>query len=115
MRARYYSILGLNGAGVPSLAWHRRLAGATTGFATEVRLPEGIPGAPEGAVIVDEPVNSVAELREALNRRLPRAARELGDRSLIVSVNGAMVLANEKDHPVRNGDDVAVMRILSGG
>jgi len=115
MRARYYSILGLNGAGVPSLAWHRRLAEATTGFATEVRLPEGIPGAPEGAVIVDEPVESVAELRMALNRRLPRAVRQLENSSLIVSVNGDMVLANEKDHPVRNGDEVAVMRILSGG
>jgi len=115
MRARYYSLLGLNAAGVPSLAWHRRLAEATTGFATEVRLPEGIPGAPEGAVIVDEPVSSVAELREALNRRLPRAAGKLGDRSLIVSVNGDMVLSNEKDHPVRPADEVAVMRILSGG
>jgi aldehyde:ferredoxin oxidoreductase len=115
LKARYYAILGLNAAGVPSLAWHRRLAEVTTGYAAEVRLPEGIPGAPEGAVIVDEPVESVAGLREALNRRLPRAARKLADRSLIVSVNGDMVLANEKDHPVRNGDEVAVMRILSGG
>jgi aldehyde:ferredoxin oxidoreductase len=115
LKARYYAVLGFNAAGVPSLAWHRRLAEATTGFAAEVRLPEGIPGAPEGAVIVDEPVSSVAELREALNRRLPRAARKLADRSLIVSVNGDMVLANEKDSPVRSGDEIAVMRILSGG
>src|SRR5512139_447454 len=115
MKARYYALLGLNSAGVPSLAWHRRLAEVTTGFAAEVRLPEGIPGAPEGAVIVDEPVSSVAELRESLNRRLPHAAGKLGDRSLIVSVNGDMVLANEKDSPVRSGDEIAVMRILSGG
>lgn len=115
MRGRYYAILGLNAAGVPSLAWHMRLARATTGFAALVRLPEGIPGAPEGAVVVDEPVETVAELREALNRRLPRAAAKLADRSLIVSVNGDMVLANEKEQPVRSGDDVSVLRILSGG
>lgn len=115
LKARYYALLGLNGAGVPSLAWHRRLAEVTTGFAVEVALPDDIPGAPEGAVIVDEPVGSAAELREALNRRLPHAAKKLEDRSLVVSVNGGLVLSNERDAPVRNGDRVVVMRILSGG
>jgi aldehyde:ferredoxin oxidoreductase len=115
LKARYYAILGLNSDGVPSLGWHRGLAEAVTGFAVEVSLPDGIPGAPEGAVIVDEPVSTVAELRAALNRRLPHAVRKLDDRSLVVSVNGAIVLANEKSHPVRNGDAVAIMRILGGG
>jgi aldehyde:ferredoxin oxidoreductase len=115
LKARYYALLGLNGAGVPSLEWHRRLAEATTGFAVEVKLPEDIPGAPEGAVIVDQPVSNVAELRAELNRRLPHGARKLEDRSLIVSVNGNMILANEKDFSIRSGDGIAVMRILSGG
>jgi aldehyde:ferredoxin oxidoreductase len=115
LKSRYYALVGLNDAGVPSLGWHRRLAEATTGFAVEVKLPEGIPGAPEGAVIVDQPVSDVAELRAELNRRLPHAARKLEDRSLIVSVNGTMILANEKDVPIRTGDEIAVMRILSGG
>ncbi len=115
LKSRYYALLGLNGAGVPSLGWHRCLAEATTGFAVEVKLPEEIPGAPEGAVIVDQPVSNVAELRAELNRRLPRAAGKLEDRSLIVSVNGTMILANEKDVPIRSGDEIAVMRILSGG
>jgi aldehyde:ferredoxin oxidoreductase len=115
LKARYYALLGLNAAGVPSLEWHRRLAEATTGFAVEVKLPEDIPGAPEGAVIVDQPVSNVAELRAELNRRLPHGARKLEDRSLIVSVNGNMILANEKDFSIRSGDGIAVMRILSGG
>ncbi|GAB4365167.1 MAG: aldehyde ferredoxin oxidoreductase family protein [Deltaproteobacteria bacterium] len=115
LKRRFYALAGLNPAGVPALSWHRRLARATTGFAVEVRLPEGIPGAPEGAVVVDEPVDTVAQLREALARRLPRAAEKLADRSLVVSVNGAMVLANEKEAPVRDGDEVTVLRILSGG
>jgi aldehyde:ferredoxin oxidoreductase len=89
LKRRFYRLLGLNAAGVPALAWHRELAAAVTGFAVEVELPEGIPGAPEGAVVVDEPVASVAELRAALRRRLPHAARKLEDSSLVVSVNGS--------------------------
>jgi aldehyde:ferredoxin oxidoreductase len=115
LKKRFYAVLGLNEAGVPSLDWHRRLAEVLTGFAVEVALPGDIPGAPEGAVIVDEPVASVAELRKALHRRLPHAAGKLEDRSLVTSVNGSMVLANEKSHPVRSGDEVAVMRIMGGG
>ena len=115
LKARYYALLGLNAAGVPALEWHRRLARVTTGFAVEVELPDDIPGAPEGAVLVDEPVESVAELRKALARRLPRAASKLEDRSLVVSVNGRMILSNEQDAPVRDGDRASVLRILSGG
>ena len=115
LKVRYYDLLGLNGAGVPALEWHRRLAEAITGFAVQVTLPEGIPGAPEGAVIVDQPVSDVAGLREALKKRLPHAARKLDDSSLIVSVNGAMVLSNEDATPVRSGDEVTVMRIIAGG
>jgi aldehyde:ferredoxin oxidoreductase len=115
LKVRYYDLLGLNGAGVPALEWHRRLAEAITGFAVKVALPEGIPGAPEGAVIVDQPVSDVAGLRDALKKRLPHAARKLDDSSLIVSVNGAMVLSNEDATPVRSGDEVAVLRIIAGG
>jgi aldehyde:ferredoxin oxidoreductase len=115
LKLRYYSLLGLNAAGVPSLEWHRLLAEAITGFAVQVTLPEGIPGAPEGAVIVDQPVNDVAGLREALKRRLPHAARKLEDSSLIVSVNGTIVLSNEGATPVRSGDEVTVVRIMAGG
>jgi len=65
LKIRYYDLLGLNAAGVPSLEWHRRLAEATTGFAVKVALPEGIPGAPEGAVIVDQPVPGMAGIASA--------------------------------------------------
>lgn len=115
LKNRFYALVGLNAEGVPALSWHRRLARVTTGFAVQVTLPDDIPGAPEGAVLVDEPVETVAELREALARRLPRAAAKLDDRSLVVSVNGKMILSNEKETPIRDGDEVSVLRILSGG
>ena len=50
-----------------------------------------------------------------MKKRLPHAARKLDDSSLIVSVNGAMVLSNEDATPVRSGDEVTVMRIIAGG
>jgi sulfur carrier protein ThiS len=81
----------------------------------KVALPVGIPGAPEGAVIVDQPASDVAGLLDALKRRLPHAARKLDDSSLIVSVNGTMVLSNEDTTPVRSGDEVTVLRIIAGG
>ena len=115
LKIRYYDLLGLNAAGVPAIEWHRRLAEAITGFAVKVTLPEGIPGAPEGAVILDQPVSDVAGLQEALKKRLPHAARNLEDSSLIVSVNGTMVLSNEDATPVRSGDEVGILRIIAGG
>ena len=64
---------------------------------------------------MDQPVSDVAGLRDALKKRLPDAARKLEDSSLIVSVNGAMVLSNEDTAPVRSGDEVAIVRIMAGG
>ena len=115
LKKRYYALLGLNDAGVPSLEWHRRLAEVSTGFAVRVELPEGIPGAPEGAVILDQPFSGVDGLRDALKKRLPRAARRLEDTSLVVAVNGTVILSNENETPVRSGDEVTVLRIIGGG
>ncbi len=115
LKTRFYALTGLNAAGVPALAWHRTLAEAVTGFAVKVKLPHGFPGAPEDSVIVDQPVASVAELRQALTRRLPHAVGQLEDRSLNISVNGKMILANEKTAPIRSGDDVTLLPLLGGG
>jgi aldehyde:ferredoxin oxidoreductase len=115
LKSRYYALVGLNAAGVPSLGWHRSLAEATTGFAIKVNLPPGFPGAPEDAVIIDQPVANLAELRAALNRRLPHAVDQLEDRSLNLAVNGRMILANEKAVALRHGDEVTLLAILAGG
>ncbi len=106
--------LGLNSAGVPSLERHRGLATVTTGFAIKVTLPEGFPGVPEGAIILDQPVSTVAELRAALKRRFPLAMNQLADSSLIMAVGGTVVMANEKTYPIHNGDEIAVLRMLAG-
>ena len=115
LKSRFYAITGLNASGVPALDWHRKLARVVTGFSVQVELCGSYPGAPEGAVIVDQPAANVAELRVALQRRLPHAVTQLEDGSLNIVVNGDMVLANEQDVPVRSGDEVAILAMLGGG
>lgn len=115
LKNRFYAISELNSNGAPSLAWHQRLAENLTGFAVKVNLPAHIPGVPEGAVIIDQPVANVAELRAALSRRLPAAAEQLEACDLNVLVNDTIALANEKSAPVHNGDEVTLLAFLAGG
>ncbi len=115
MKQRFYSLTGLNTEGVPALDWHEKLAIATTGFAVRVDLPKDLPGAPEHAVIVDEPVANLVELRQWLSRWLPEAALRLGDRNLNMAINGEMVLSGELGRAVANGDKVTVFPMIAGG
>jgi aldehyde:ferredoxin oxidoreductase len=114
LKNQYDVFLGLNSVGVPALERHRGLAAVTTGFAVKVTLPEGFPGVPEGAIILDQAVNDVAELRAALKKRFPLAAKQLADSSLVMAVGGTVVMANEKAYPIHNGDEIAVLRMLAG-
>ena len=115
LKGRFYALTGLNAEGVPQLDWHEKLAKVTTGFALRVELPNDLPGAPEHAIVVDEPVANVVELRQSLRRRLPEAAERLGDRNLNVAVNGEMVLSGESAATLKSGDRVTVFPMIAGG
>jgi len=115
LKARFYHLTGLNEEGAPSVDWHEKLAKVTTGFSLRVELPNDIPGAPEHAIIVDEPVANVIELRKSLSRWLPEAADQLGDRNLNVAINGEMVLSGEKEMALKSGDRVTVFSMIAGG
>lgn len=115
LKARFYALTGLNDESLPKADWHERLSRTATGFAVRVEVPVDTPGAPERVVIVDEPVATVIELREALGRRLPEARDALADRNLNVAVNGEMVIAGESMAPVRNGDLVQIVHMIAGG
>jgi aldehyde:ferredoxin oxidoreductase len=115
MKSRFYALTGLNAEGAPQVEWHEKLAKVITGFALRVELPNDVPGAPEHALVVDEPVANVIELRDALRKRLPEATAALGDRNLNVAVNGEMVLSGEKGTVLRSGDRVTVFPMIAGG
>ena len=74
-----------------------------------------MPGAPEHAVVIDEPVDNVIELREQLRRRLPEAAERLADRSLSIALNGEILMVGEASAKVSSGDEVTLMPMIGGG
>lgn len=115
LKARFYALTGLNSEGTPTLDWHATLSRATTGFAINVELPDVVPGAPEGAVVIDEPLNNLTELRAALHRKLPEAHEHLDEHLCNLAVNDELVLAGESDAPLRDGDKVTVVPIIAGG
>lgn len=115
MKARFYEVTGLNTEGVPRADWHEQLAQTTTGFAVRVELPQALPGAPEKAIVIDEPVANVVELRHALLRRLPEAQEALNDHSWNIAVNGHMLLSGEREAALHSGDRVAFVPIIAGG
>lgn len=115
LKQAFYAVTGLNSEGLPRVEWHEELSRAVTGFAVRVKLPRGTPGAPEGAVVIDTPVETVAELRAAVSARLPEAHETLDDHALNAVVNGEMVLSGEAARPVKDGDEVAFIRAMTGG
>ncbi len=115
MKGRFYDVTGLNPEGVPRLEWHLQLAHEVTGFAVRVDLPWDVPGAPENAIILDQPMETVSDLRAELARRLPEAGEVLADTCWNIAVNDEMVLSSEHSHKIANGDRVRVVPIFAGG
>ncbi|MCK2095020.1 aldehyde ferredoxin oxidoreductase C-terminal domain-containing protein [Thauera aromatica] len=111
LKARFYEVTGLDDQGIPKPEWHEHLARVATGFAVRVALP----GSPTRTMVLDEPVENVAELRTALARRLGRDAESLHDRSLNVALDGRMVLSGEAAEAVHNGSNVSLVPALAGG
>jgi aldehyde:ferredoxin oxidoreductase len=80
-----------------------------------VELPKVLPGAPEKAVVIDQPVANITELRAALCARLPEAREALDDPSWNVAVNNEMALAGERNRSLVDGDRVMLVPIVAGG
>ena len=115
LKRRFYQLTGLNAEGVPALDWHEELSRAVTGFAVRVDLPGKTPGAPESAVIVDQPIGNLADLRPALSRVLPEAGEVFDDPHLNFARNGEMAISTERGSPVRDGDRLALVTAIAGG
>ncbi len=111
LKARFYALTGLDEQGMPKPEWHAQLAKVVTGFEIKVRLP----GSPERIVVIDEPVDNVAQLRAVLAQRLGDAGAEVEDRSLNVAIDGHMVMSREQAVPVRNHGEVTLVPALAGG
>ncbi|TYO94907.1 aldehyde:ferredoxin oxidoreductase [Geothermobacter ehrlichii] len=115
LKQRFYHLSGLNSEGLPAADWHARLSQLVTGFSVRVRLPQPLPGAPEGVVVIDRPVDNLRQLRQALREKLPEAAERLDDPSWNIAIDGMMVLSGEEEAPVPNGSEVTMLPIIAGG
>lgn len=115
LKERFYQLTGLNSEGLPCLDWHAQLSQLTTGFCLKVKLPYPLPGAPEAAVIIDQPLQNLGQIRKALIQKIPEAAAQLCDQSWNMALNGRMILSGEATTPVANGDQISLIPIIAGG
>lgn len=64
---------------------------------------------------VDEPVATVAELVDALDRRIPGFREQLDDSVFNFAVNDEMLLHHARERALQDGDVVEVIPAISGG
>ena len=64
---------------------------------------------------VDEPVATVGELVDALDRRIPGFREQLDDSVFNFAVNDEMLLYHARQRVLKDGDVVEVIPTISGG
>lgn len=64
---------------------------------------------------VHEPVGTVAELVDLIDRRLPGFREQLDDSVFNFAVNDEMLLHHARERALRDGDVVEVIPTISGG
>ena len=66
-------------------------------------------------VVIDDPVDDIASVRAALERRFPALATELRDPIFNVAINDAMLLHGVEHHPIKDGDVIEIIPTIAGG
>ncbi|MCP3689630.1 MAG: aldehyde ferredoxin oxidoreductase, partial [Gammaproteobacteria bacterium] len=112
MKQRYYKITGLDVDGLPNLKWRQQLQESTSGFAVSVTLP---PAWKANPCIPEYPTASLPELMHWLESHFPDHSQELADLSLNFSVNGELVIENQRAVRLQSGDSVMLVPALAGG
>jgi sulfur carrier protein ThiS len=76
-----------------------------------VHLPSALRPHASGAeaITITQPVQTIAELMIALERRAPRLAAEVEDSMFSFSVNDQVLPRGVSQHPVRDGDRVEIV------
>ena len=64
---------------------------------------------------IHDTVNTVAELVDAIDRRIPGFREQLDDSVFNFAVNDEMLLYHAREHALRDGDVVEVIPTISGG
>ena len=80
-----------------------------------VVLPSTLQHAGGTRLDVDEPVATVGDLVDALDRRIPGFRDQLDDSVFNFAVNDEMLLHHARERALRDGDVVEVIPAISGG
>lgn len=80
-----------------------------------VHLPSILDGRPGHTLTVREPVATIAQLIEAIDRRIPGFRDRMDDSVFSFAVNDEMLLFHARERALKDGDVVEVIPIISGG
>lgn len=80
-----------------------------------VRLPSTLRVSHEDSLHVHEPLATIADLVEVLDRRIPGFKEHLDDAVFNFAVNDEMLLHHARDRALADGDVVEIIPAISGG
>lgn len=80
-----------------------------------VLLPSTLPVNAANRLEIQEPVATVAELVDALDRRIPGFREQMDDSVFNFAVNDEMLLYHARERTLQDGDVVEVIPTISGG
>jgi len=80
-----------------------------------VRLPSTLRAGSSDTLEVHEPISTIAQLIEILDRRIPGFRDQLDDSVFNFAVNDEMLLHHARDRGLQAGDVVEVIPTISGG
>jgi molybdopterin converting factor small subunit len=80
-----------------------------------IHLPSTLRITASDTLVVTEPVATVADLIDILDRRIPGFRDQLDDSVFNFAVNDEMLLYHARDRALKSGDVVEVIPTISGG
>jgi molybdopterin converting factor small subunit len=80
-----------------------------------VRLPSTLRVNASDRLEIHEPLSNIAQLIDALDRRIPGFRDQLDDSVFNFAVNDEMLLHQVRAHALHDGDVVEVIPTISGG
>lgn len=80
-----------------------------------VRLPSTLDSTLGHTLIVQEPVASIEQLVDVIDRRIPGFREQLNDSVFNFALNDEMLLFHARERALNDGDVVEVIPTISGG
>ena len=84
-------------------------------MAVTVRFPAMLHAVAGTEVVIEDRVDDVAAVLDALERKLPGISQQLSDPIYNLAVNDEMLLHGVRQHPLQDGDIVEIVPTISGG